>query len=52
MNVLIIRYKKTLGVPEGGEKASELNRHVIASIFLVLLIGGAIFLVYRRRNEK
>lgn len=32
MNVLIIRYKKTLGVPEGGEKASELNRHVIASI--------------------
>ncbi len=32
MKVLIIRYKKTLGVAEGGEKASELNRHVICSI--------------------
>ena len=26
--------------------------NILASIFLVLLIGGAIFLVYRRRNEK
>ena len=32
MKVLIIRYKKTRGVPEGGEKASELNRHVICQI--------------------
>ncbi|MBR4229712.1 MAG: glycosyltransferase [Bacteroidales bacterium] len=32
MKILVIRYKKTLGVPEGGEKASELNRHVLQQI--------------------
>lgn len=32
MKVLIIRYKKTKDIPEGGEKASELNRHVITTI--------------------
>lgn len=32
MKILIIRYKKTAGVPEGGEKASELNRTVLCRI--------------------
>jgi len=32
MRILIIRYKKTRGVPEGGEKASELNRTVLCRI--------------------
>ena len=32
MKVFIIRYKKTKDIPEGGEKASELNRHVITTI--------------------
>lgn len=32
MKILVIRYKKTRGVPEGGEKASELNRHVLSEI--------------------
>ena len=32
MRILVIRYKKTRGVPEGGEKASELNRTVLCRI--------------------
>ena len=32
MKILIIRYKKTRGVPEGGEKASELNHSVLCQI--------------------
>ena len=32
MKILVIRYKRTCGVPEGGEKASELNRHVLTLI--------------------
>ena len=32
MRILVIRYKKTQGVPEGGEKASELNRTVLCRI--------------------
>lgn len=32
MKILIIRYKKTRGVPEGGEKASELNHTVLSQI--------------------
>lgn len=32
MKILVIRYKKTRGVPEGGEKASELNRTVLCQI--------------------
>ena len=32
MKILIIRYKKTRGVPEGGEKASELNLTVLRQI--------------------
>lgn len=32
MRVLIIRYKKPHGVPEGGEKASELNSTVVRQI--------------------
>lgn len=32
MRILVIRYKKTKGIPEGGEKASELNRHVLTQI--------------------
>lgn len=32
MKILVIRYKKCLGVPEGGEKASELNLHVLKQL--------------------
>lgn len=32
MKILVIRYKKTIGVAEGGEKASELNRTVLCEI--------------------
>ena len=32
MNILIIRYKKTLGVPEGGEQGSEKNLVVLQQI--------------------
>ncbi len=32
MKILIVRYKKTAGVAEGGEKASELNRSVLCRI--------------------
>ena len=32
MKILVIRYKRTRGVPEGGEKASELNRTVLCRI--------------------
>ena len=32
MKILIIRYKKVRGVPEGGEKASELNHTVLEGI--------------------
>lgn len=32
MKILVIRYKKTVGVAEGGEKASELNRTVLCQI--------------------
>ena len=32
MKILIIRYKKPCGVPEGGEKASELNHTVLCRI--------------------
>ena len=32
MKILIIRYKKTKGVPEGGERASELNLTVLRQI--------------------
>lgn len=32
MRILIIRYKRTRGVPEGGEKASELNLTVLKQI--------------------
>ncbi|MBQ8703344.1 MAG: glycosyltransferase [Bacteroidales bacterium] len=32
MRILVIRYKKTRGVPEGGERASELNHTVLKQI--------------------
>ena len=36
MKILIIRYKKTLGVPEGGEQGSEKNLIVLRQIALAL----------------